>query len=681
MSSFISGVGRVPNLLTTRTALNDINRTNVSLFTATQQLSTGLDLLSPSQDAVRSSLVSELDTALSDAGQRLKNLDLARTSLNTLDQSLRDIGDLLEEAYSIGLGQIGAVSTASEREDQALVIESILEGVLRQANSEGPIGYVFGGSTPGTEPIQQLGSSYLFVGEGSGLFTRATDGRDFPVTAGAGSAVGMLSGRVQGTIDLNPRLTTDTRLTDLAGAGGQGIRGGTLSFSFNGGPDQTVDLTGADTVGDVTDRITLAIRDYETAQEVTVLGTGGVSVSGESIAVDVPAGSLEFKDTSGSVTALDLGLRTVPAAGFNATLTTGQGLGPTLTLTSRVSDLAGVTTALGMIRIRHAGQTADVDLSGANTIADIRNLIEQAVPGVRVELNAAGNGIDVLSELSGVASDALSIQEVPGNADTAAALGIRSLQASTLISDFNFGRGVRVNDGESPPEQDVDFSITLPAEPAVPLAELTIEIDLTEGDLTTVQSVLDAINGQINTALAADGRPTTDLAVGLNDVGNGISLTQAATYGTPASIEAENNSQAAEDLGLLDGVFDPAANVLRGSDRATVRAESVFTHLADLALALREDDRLGMEIATNNLKSVIDEVADTRALYGGYGRRAEDEVRITEDRTLVDQTLRSQARDLDFTEAASRFSLLQTQLQAGLQTASLQNQLTLLNFI
>jgi flagellin-like hook-associated protein FlgL len=43
--------------------------------------------------------------------------------------------------------------------------------------------------------------------------------------------------------------------------------------------------------------------------------------------------------------------------------------------------------------------------------------------------------------------------------------------------------------------------------------------------------------------------------------------------------------------------------------------------------------------------------------------------------------LRSQIQDLDYTEAAIRFSMLQQQLQAGLTTASRLANLSLLDFL
>ncbi|MEM7519050.1 MAG: flagellin, partial [Planctomycetota bacterium] len=158
-------------------------------------------------------------------------------------------------------------------------------------------------------------------------------------------------------------------------------------------------------------------------------------------------------------------------------------------------------------------------------------------------------------------------------------------------------------------------------------------------------------------------------------------FTQDAAIGGPISVAQRHNSLAAEQLGLLDGTFDTANNRWIGEDRGAARAESVFTTLLDLERALQADDDFGMQLATEKLKASIDGVAQTRALMGGFAQRARNETARQEDKTVIDQELRAGLQDLDFAEAASRFSLLQTQLEAGLRVTSLGNQLTLLNFL
>src|SRR5690606_4215627 len=126
---------------------------------------------------------------------------------------------------------------------------------------------------------------------------------------------------------------------------------------------------------------------------------------------------------------------------------------------------------------------------GAQTLEDVRNLIEAAGLGVRVEINAAGDGIEVVNETAAGRDQALSIAEVPGSNQTATRLGIRTYTGDTLLSDFNDGRGVRIVHGSTDPTtglpdpaRDVDFTITLGDGAAT-----TIDVDLRPEDIVSVQ--------------------------------------------------------------------------------------------------------------------------------------------------------------------------------------------------
>ena len=72
---------------------------------------------------------------------------------------------------------------------------------------------------------------------------------------------------------------------------------------------------------------------------------------------------------------------------------------------------------------------------------------------------------------------------------------------------------------------------------------------------------------------------------------------------------------------------------------------------------------------------------ETRGMVGGFAQRVEGAITRETDRSVLDESTRSQLRDVDFTEAATRFSMLQTQLQASLRTTALTQQLSILDFL
>lgn len=685
MSVYPAGLARVPNLLMKQLTLANITKTNLDLYRAQVELATGRSVNKTSDDAVKAATIAELDDRIERSEQRRRNIQHATASLGMLDTVLKEAGDTALDAKDIALQQVSTPSDATQRKQQAAIVSSMITSIYNSMNRQGVAGYIFGGATTSVQPFVEKNGGYLWQGQGSGLYTELGLAQSVPITLGNAEAFAAASAKVAGNVDLDPVLTTDTRLSDAAGARGLGITLGSVEFSFNGGTHVAVDLSGADTVGDVIDSLAIAIREYETDNSVTVLGAGGIGVSGGSFSIDVATGgTLQFYDQGTGVTAEDLGLANADDSRvFPAGVSAALDLSPKLTWRTPVSALAGLAQSLGSIRVSNNRGSATVDLSGAQTLGDVKGLIEAAGVGVRVEINGAGTGIDVVNLMSAGSAGALSIEETDASNPTAANLGIRSMTASSLLSSFNFGRGVQIKDGyidpttgQADPTHDIDFTITLGN-----AAKTTIDIDLRPQDVVSVQSLVDRINSQAATQLAAAGLPSNSLVASLGATSNGIVLTQDGSFGGAVAIAPRNNSEAAEDLGFLDGHYDTASASFVGEDRAKVRVNGIFSDLIDLRDGLERDDTIGIGLAGNSLGSSIDLLAETRGVVGGYSQRVDFAQRAEEDRTTFDEQVRSSLRDVDYTEAASRFSMLQTQLQAGLRATALSSQLTLLDYL
>jgi flagellin-like hook-associated protein FlgL len=680
MTSFPVGFNRAPTLLTSQSSLARLHSTNLALYRLSDQLSTGLAINRPGDDAIKAATISLLDSRIERSEQRVSNFAYAADSLDTLDLALGEATDLLNEAKSLGLEQINTGSSPEERANQAVVVQSLIDSIYRVANRQSVVGHIFGGTRPGHAPIEQFGASYRFTAQRGGLQTDLGALRSIPVTLGASNIIGATSARVAGDVALDPELDRDTRLVDLNGARGLGVQLGAFIATFEDLPPIDIDISNADTVGNVIDRITSSIRQYEEEHETTILGPQGVSIEGTSIAIDVLAGELTFSDPLGGVTGQDLGLSTTPTSTFDPARSLSTSLSPRLAWNTPIDALQALANPLGSIRINNNGGTAIVDLSAAQTLDDVRSLIEGTNLGVRVEINDEGTAINVLSEVSGGREHAMSIEEIDGQ--TAQALGIRSLLPTTPLAAFNDGRGVRIIDAQLDPisglydqQRNVDFSITLGDGFEIP-------IDLRPDDILSVESIVDAINAQASAALTAASRPTTDFVASLHPTDNGIAFTQDDAIAADAiTVSARNNSSAAADLGLLDASYDPDSGTLLGEDRATIRPDNVFTNLLDLRNALEANDLSGIQIATDKLDESLSTLVETRAFVAGYARRVSDETAREEDRQVLDQQMRSQLRDLDYAQAATRYAQLQTQLQAGLQVTAQLSQLSLLDFL
>ncbi len=694
VSTIPSNLSRVPNLLSSQVLLAQLTRTNRGLFNVQEQMATSHRINRFSDDSIGASAISVLQARLDRSERQWRNLQLADGTLNVLDAAIGEASALVDEARGIASDQIGATSDTVTRNAQAVVIDGLIRQMFTLANRQTNGLHIFGGSTPTRAPFVEMPGfgGFRYVATGNGLTADLDSASDVPITLGGNNAIGATSARVRASRDLNPGLTPQTRLADVRGGRGEGISRGPMEFSFDGGPVARINLSGTEDVEDVLAAITGAIRQYETDNGVTVLGPGGVSVSGGSISIDVVTGTpdaqLTFSDVPTGTTAQDLGLSAAP---FEATAAVGVDLDPKLTLLSPLSAVSGLTLPMDGLRIKFTlganSSVREVDLSSAQTIGDVRSLIERAAPGVRVSIGADGRGIDIVNEIAG---PTMSIEEIPGAPNTASDLGIRSLDLTTAMSAFNGGRGVSINHGSvdpitglPDPARDVDFRVTLGSGQA-------FDVDLQPGDLASVETVLARINQAFTDALGQPPLVSTapalaagDFTATLTDGANGITFVQSAGQAAigPFDIKSRNNSGAAEDLGLLTGSYDAGSASLVAQDRATIRVDNIFTALIELREALRGDSSSGITLAGEYLEAAVNRIGETRALVGVHASRVARAITRLEDSQLRDETVRSQLQDIDYAEAATRYSLLQTQLQAALTAGSQINSLSLLDFI
>jgi flagellar hook-associated protein 3 FlgL len=209
-------------------------------------------------------------------------------------------------------------------------------------------------------------------------------------------------------------------------------------------------------------------------------------------------------------------------------------LSPLLTNSTRLSDLKGAGNTgvqLGSIQISNGTITKVVDLSGADTVADVQNAINAAgVGGITAGLAPDGNSL-ILNATGG---DNITVNEV-GGGSTAGDLGILQTTAG--------GAGVAV-DGA-----DVGVKVTN----LTKLADLkggagidTTGIILTNGQNTATVSLASAVT--VEDLLNAVNGSKTGVQASINDTGDGIDLVNP-TQGVSLTI-GENGGTTASDLGI-----------------------------------------------------------------------------------------------------------------------------------
>jgi flagellin-like hook-associated protein FlgL len=641
--------------LTTRTSTqmtmdqlrSNVQSTQHQMAKLQDQISTGKTLIRPSDSPSKLGGVLLLDRTIEQRQQQQQNLGRSLAVLNTADAALNEVTDNLRQAQTVASSQIGVGSDEATRAAQAEVVDGQLRGMLQAANRQYNDLSLFGGNNgaaAGGQVFVDFLGGVRYLGGSDPLTHDIGTPESERFTSDGVSAFGATSARVKSQVDLLVQANPDNRLTNIDGATGRGFIDGPVQLNVNGTP-AFIDLTGVDTLDDIANRINIAITDAG--------GTGSVTVAGQGLSLtETGGGTITIADPPQGQTAASLGLT---GSASSSTLA-GSTLGPRLTATTQLADLGATVDWTSGLQITQGGTTAVADFSAATTIQDLQNTVEALDIGVRLVINDAGTGLDLVSEVSGLE---LSIGENGGA--TATSLGLRSLSATTALADFRNGLGVQIVEGED------DLMIQLHDG-----TQFAVNLDgsATVGDVV----------GRINTAAAAAGLTVgADFSVGMASTGNGLVIDDNTAGPADFLITNAATGLAAEHLGINANAGSAAT--IAGTDNAAVRVENIFTHMIDLKNALSTNDETGITIAGENLGRDTDAVTAARGVLGVQAQRVQNQQDRNEDRETAERTMRSDLQDADLTDVITRFEQLQLQLQAALQMGSSTSRLSLLDYL
>lgn len=640
---------RVTHNLRTLTLEQQLASNSLRIFGLQQQLATGRRLISAHDDPVGTGRAIRYQQILDRQDQILANIRNADSYLAATDSAISDISDLLIQATSIASEQLNSFQSPEQRAASATIVDGIISQLQIVGNRQFQGRFLFAGRDVGRPPLDSALGRIRNSGDGGDLTTRVATGSSlgFDAALAYNLTVDQLyqlgKNVIRSSADLNPQLSGATRLTDLNGALGKGVRLGTVRFTEHtgGGIVFDVDFSGVETIDDLLARFNAAAASAGTSLSLSAVGNHLRIVSGGGFNVSVA-------DIGDGFAAADLGLA---VSGGPSTFDGGD-VDPRLTLTTRLSDLlngAGLTLPNG-VSITNGSLAANVSFTGVTTIQEVLNRLNSAGVGIRASINAAGNGLDVLNLVSGLE---LRIGE-NGGLD-ATRLGIRSLNAGTSLSELNQGRGVTTVAGD-------DLTIT-------DANGIQFGVDL--DGATTMTDVI----ARINTAAGVAG---STLTAGLATTGNGLRLSQPAGA-TAIRVDRANLSAAIDDLGL-SGVTGTTSEFV-GTDVNPNRASGVLSALYELRDALLANDTKKITSAGAALSDLQRHVASVQGQVGARSAAAQQRLSRTQDAVDSTKVLLSEVMDVDYTEAITKFQQAQTALQANLLAGSKLIDLSLLDFL
>ncbi len=636
-----ANLSRISNLMRGNIATATIGKAQRNLAAVQQQLTTGKRLAVPSDDAGDAAIAQQIRKLLEQRQSYTSNLKAAQSQLSEVDTTLSSVNDLLREAQQVASQNVGSDVSPEERRAAAEIIDSIYSQVLTLANKSSGGLYLFAGDRSTDQPFVEEGGGVKWNGSSRLLSNRVDEGTNLEFMIDGADVFGALATRVRGSVDATPAVTGETRLIDLAGALGKGVGRGTIRIG-DGTANVDVDLSDADSIGDVIDRINNAGLSGVNAS----LGSGGAGL-------DIAVGggtNLTIVDVGGGTTAQDLGIRVASPAGVGVGLSGGSVGSKIVPLTLLSSLKGGVGIDRTGLTIRNGQTTKSIDLSTANTVEDMLNAINNAGVGVKAQINPAGSGIDVFNAVQGTA---MTISELTGT--TAADLGLRSMDANTKLAEINDFAGVKIVDG-------AEFRIT---------DSLGVAAEVELDGAATMQDVIDAIN-------AAAGGVGAGITASFSATTNNLILTDSAGGGASVRVTNLNGASAVSELGLD---ANGTATELVGRDVNPINSTGMIASLIRLRDAMRGNDQRGITRAAELLDANETNLIRVRGEVGAKVQEFEDREGRIADQNIATQGLLSELEDTDFTSAIVKFQTLQTSLQASMQATGRSLNLSLMDFL
>jgi flagellar hook-associated protein 3 len=461
-------IGRVTNNLLHNSTLGDIKNNNLDLLALQKKLTTGKAINNISDDPLGVNRVLDYDLTIDQNNQYVKNLDNATSELGITDNSLDGLHSLINRAKVLALSQINGSASSETRDATAIEVNQILQQLVTIANTQIGSSFIFGGSLTSQKPFELIGDEVIYLGNNDDRETAISHNIATATNLPGSKAFGIFQNRNESSFDLKPSL------------------------------QEKIFFETEIETNDIPAGFTFALKDVP---EQNIIGKELIITRGQNQGISVKV--LDYDPATKAVK--------VETQKFPISLVNGTKIA-VVQAPTKVSDL---NLGKGLTKGRFLGNIGSnsivVDLSKANTISDVKEIIENSFGGaIKVSFTENGQGL-LLQNLS---NEVVSIKE-DGRGTVARELGLVSsgvaaeippggilkslnitpvISTNTTLASLNAGAGIN----------NLGFRIKNGSK----------EIIFDTNDMESISTVGDLIN-MINTAnLSVDAS--------INDSGTGI---------------------------------------------------------------------------------------------------------------------------------------------------------------
>ncbi|MBC8355060.1 MAG: flagellar hook-associated protein FlgL [Planctomycetes bacterium] len=483
---------RVSEQLLRARLLSQFNFDRTELVRLQDQLSTGIRLTTPSDDPTAAGRAITVQRLLEQKQQAVTNVSTTSSYIGATDNALTRVSELLIGIRANALSAVDSTNSESERRVITEEVNRAIEQLVDVGNQQFRGRYLFAGSNTTQVPFELQGTHVVY--EGNEIDLRSLVDANFLIDANVtGDEVfGAISSEVRGTVDLDPTLTLNTKLSSLRG--GVGVTKSSFLVS-DGTSTKTINISSAETIGDV---VRLIESNPPDGRQVTArLTKNALTIDID----DAGAGNLTIREVAGGTTANQLGIFNPIGVGVKQLF--GEDLAPQLELTTLLTDILGSRASAVL---ESTGLDNNIFIEATENGSQINDVLVQfASTGV-----IAGDGaIAAFDEVNRV----LEINANPGV--TTAKTVVSALNATGQFSASLDEKTDIANSGAGPIELaatatfDGGSGIFLDRDSGVQIVNGGQSHTITFETAETVEDLLNAFNGSaasVSARIAPDGR-------------------------------------------------------------------------------------------------------------------------------------------------------------------------------
>ncbi len=572
---------RIPGLLARQRLTQQYQTDQVDLFRLQEQISTGLRITLPSQDAPAALRAISFQTLLNRKEQLGANINSGLLFLGSTDATLGGadgVSGVLSQIKADTLGVVGTVATDQQREAAIADINGALESLVTLGNRKFNGRYLFSGSQTDVVPYSFENGVVRYDGDHREIQNYSEIGVLFSSSISGQEVFGGISAAVEGDVDLNPQATADTLLSSLRGGRGINSNGSLQIGDATTDELSIVDISSATTLGDVA----RLIEDNPPAGS-----TVKVTITGDGLQVSIPGGDLQISEVGTGTTARELGLLAdQDQTPLDADTVTSEDLDPQLLKTTRLDSLLG---SKAQVRLESTGENNDILLRAKQNGAAFNGVNVEVLDGgdiggtANIVFNGGTNTLEIYVDDTGetTANHVIDAINADGSLDFVA-----SVDVGDSVSGAEAGTGA-VPIGVFPDQTSGGSGTTLDVNSGIRVVNGGETFDFEFSADETVEDLLDRLN-QAGTGLEAK----------INDAGRGLVI-RSRLNGGDFQIGELNGGTTATQLGIRTyGTDSQLSDFNFGVGVPTAAAIETTISLVDLGITTSDGSQFNVDLTT-----------------------------------------------------------------------------------